>query len=52
MTNANVVEYVALYTEWLLNDSVAKQFAAFKRGFLKVCGGDALSLFRADEVRP
>ena len=77
MTNDNVAEYIDLYVDWLLSESVAKQFSAFKRGFLKVrarapcarvapalpptvvlelgassqvCGGEALALFRAEEL--
>ena len=38
VTNDNVAEYIDLYVEWLLSESVAKQFSAFKRGFLKVRG--------------
>ncbi|EEB07324.2 ubiquitin-protein ligase E3 [Schizosaccharomyces japonicus yFS275] len=30
--------------------SVATQFKAFKNGFLHVCGGNALSLFRPEEI--
>lgn len=38
-------EYVRLYTEWVLDASVRPQFAAFRAGFLRACGGPALSLF-------
>ena len=36
MTAANRQEYVQLYTQWVLNDSVAKQFNAFAEGFREV----------------
>lgn len=33
VTNANRLEFVQLYTKWLLHDSVQAQFAAFAHGF-------------------
>lgn len=36
VTNSSREEYVRLYTQWLLNDSVSKQFAAFAQGFRQV----------------
>ncbi|KAH8899525.1 HECT-domain-containing protein [Thozetella sp. PMI_491] len=50
VTNANRREFVDLYVRYLLDTSVAKQFEPFKRGFFTVCGGNALSLFRAEEI--
>ena len=50
VTNANRREYVALYVQYLLEISVARQFDPFKRGFYTVCGGNALSLFRPEEI--
>jgi E3 ubiquitin-protein ligase HECTD2 len=50
VTNANRREYVALYVQHLLETSVARQFDPFKRGFYTVCGGNALSLFRPEEI--
>lgn len=50
LTNANREEYVRLYTKWVLEDSIARQFRAFKNGFIKVCGGPALDLFRPEEL--
>lgn len=50
VTQANKGEFVALYTDFLLNKSVEKQFGAFKRGFYHVCGGNALSLFKPEEI--
>jgi hypothetical protein len=46
VTTSNRVQFVELYCNWLLNASVADQFAAFASGFHRVCGGPALSLFR------
>jgi E3 ubiquitin-protein ligase HECTD2 len=50
VTNANRREYVALYVQYLLETSVARQFDPFKRGFYTICGGNALSLFRPEEI--
>ncbi|CAN8103533.1 unnamed protein product [Discula destructiva] len=50
VTNANRREYVDLYVKYLLDIAVTRQFEPFKRGFFTVCGGNALSLFRAEEI--
>lgn len=50
VTNANRREYVDLYVRYLLDTAVARQFEPFKRGFFTVCGGNALSLFRPEEI--
>ena len=50
VTNANRQEFVDLYVRYLLDSSVARQYEPFKRGFFTVCGGNALSLFRPEEV--
>lgn len=50
VTNANRREYVDLYVKYLLDAAVTRQFEPFKRGFFTVCGGNALSLFRAEEI--
>lgn len=39
-----------LYVKYLLETSVSRQFEPFKRGFFSVCGGNALSLFRPEEI--
>ena len=44
MVGANRDEYVRLYTQYLLVDSVATQSDAFLRGFESVCGGEAIEL--------
>ncbi|KAJ5183381.1 hypothetical protein N7492_000997 [Penicillium capsulatum] len=50
VTNKNRREFVDLYIHYLLDTSVARQFEPFKRGFFTVCGGNALSLFRPEEI--
>lgn len=50
VTNSNMKEYVNLYIKYLLDTSVSRQFEPFKRGFYAVCGGNAFSLFRPEEV--
>lgn len=50
VTNSNRHDFVDLYVRYLLDTSVARQFEPFKRGFFTVCGGNALSLFRPEEI--
>jgi E3 ubiquitin-protein ligase HECTD2 len=50
VTNANRHEFVDTYVRYLLDGAVARQFEPFKRGFFTVCAGNALSLFRAEEI--
>jgi len=50
LNKENREEYVNLYVKWLLHDSISRQFNAFKKGFMKVCGGPALRLFRPEEL--
>ena len=50
VTNANRREYVDLYVLYMLDTSVKRQFEPFKRGFYTVCGGNAFSLFRPEEI--
>lgn len=50
VTNVNRREYVDLYVKYLLDTAVTRQFEPFKRGFFSVCGGNALSLFRPEEI--
>ena len=50
VTNSNRREFVDLYIQYLLDTAVARQFEPFKRGFFTVCGGNALSLFRPEEI--
>ena len=50
VTNSNRKEFVDLYTRYLLDTAVTRQYEPFKRGFFTVCGGNALSLFRPEEI--
>ncbi|KAI9303959.1 hypothetical protein BJ944DRAFT_203547 [Cunninghamella echinulata] len=50
VNNENRQEFVDLYVDYMLNKSVEHQFGAFKRGFYHMCGGNALSLFRPEEI--
>lgn len=50
VTNANRQEFVDLYIRYELDTRVARQFEPFKRGFMTVCGGNALSLFQPEEI--
>ncbi|KAI9834357.1 MAG: putative E3 ubiquitin-protein ligase [Thelocarpon superellum] len=50
VTNSNRREFVDLYVRYLLDTAVTRQFEPFKRGFYTVCGGNALSLFRPEEI--
>ena len=50
VTEANRREYVDLYVDFLLNASVRTQFNAFRRGFLLLCDGPVLRLFRPQEL--
>lgn len=43
VNHENKAEYVALYTRWLLTESIAPQFDAFSRGF-RMVGGPTLRL--------
>ncbi|GAA6058525.1 hypothetical protein JCM10212_006964 [Sporobolomyces blumeae] len=50
VTNENREEYVRLLVEFLLNTSIAAQFEPFFDGFNQVCSGNALALFRGEEL--
>jgi E3 ubiquitin-protein ligase HECTD2 len=50
VTNSNRKEFVDLYIRYLLDTAVARQYEPFKRGFFTVCSGNALSLFRPEEI--
>lgn len=50
VTNSNRQLFVDAYISYILDTSVAKQYDPFKRGFLAVCAGNALTLFRAEEI--
>ncbi|KJR83896.1 E3 ubiquitin-protein ligase HECTD2 [Sporothrix schenckii 1099-18] len=50
VNKSNREEYVRLYTRYLLDTAVSRQFEPFKRGFFTVCGCNALGLFQPDEI--
>ena len=50
VTSGEQEQYVELYTNFLLEESIASQFNAFSAGFHQVCGGPALALFRPEEL--
>ncbi|GBF93834.1 HECT E3 ubiquitin [Raphidocelis subcapitata] len=50
VTADNRGDYARLYALHLLEGSVARQFGAFRRGFLQLCSGQALQLFRPAEL--
>jgi len=50
VTKANKNEFVNLYVNWLLNDSIDEQFKRFLKGFKTVVREDLLVLFRAEEL--
>ncbi|KAG0227154.1 hypothetical protein BGW42_003125 [Actinomortierella wolfii] len=50
VTNDERQRYVELYMDHYANVHVSKEFAAFQRGFLKICDGDALKMLRPEEL--
>ncbi|XP_055628123.1 probable E3 ubiquitin-protein ligase HERC4 isoform X2 [Toxorhynchites rutilus septentrionalis] len=46
----NKDEFVKLYIDYMLNKSVENSFKQFRFGFMKVCGGRVLKLFKAHEL--
>ncbi|KAI9343917.1 hypothetical protein DFJ73DRAFT_841034 [Zopfochytrium polystomum] len=50
VTNDNRGEYVDMYIKHYVNESVQRQFNAFRRGFHRVCGGKAVKMCRAEEL--
>lgn len=50
VTNFNRREYVDLYVRYVLDSAVTRQYEPFKRGFYTVCGGNAFSLFKPEEI--
>lgn len=43
-------EFVDAYLRYVFSDSASEQYSAFSSGFLKVCGGEILSLFQPSEL--
>ncbi|ESN94683.1 hypothetical protein HELRODRAFT_68680, partial [Helobdella robusta] len=50
VTAENRDEYVQLYIDYLLNQSIYRQFQAFYHGFHSVCASNALILLRPEEI--
>lgn len=50
VTEDNRREFVDSYVNWWLNASIHRQFEAFAKGILMLCGGPALQLFSATEL--
>ena len=50
VTEENRREFVNEYVNWWLKSSCHRQFEAFTKGFLTLCGGPALQLFSATEL--
>ncbi|GAA5972605.1 hypothetical protein JCM11641_002933 [Rhodosporidiobolus odoratus] len=50
VTGENRDDYVRLLTSFHLNTSVSAQYNAFAEGFYEVCAGNALMLFKAEEL--
>ncbi|XP_076003795.1 putative E3 ubiquitin-protein ligase HERC3 isoform X2 [Genypterus blacodes] len=46
----NRKEFVDAYLRYVFTDSASSQYSAFASGFLKVCGGEILSLFQPSEL--
>ncbi|XP_037933955.1 probable E3 ubiquitin-protein ligase HERC4 isoform X2 [Teleopsis dalmanni] len=50
VTSLNRKEFVDLYIDFIFNKSVDNQFKAFQAGFMKVCLGRVLQLFKPHEL--
>lgn len=50
VTEQNRQEYVDLYVDYALHRSVRRQYEAFERGFLTLCGGPVLRLISPPEL--
>ncbi|KAI8826569.1 uncharacterized protein EV422DRAFT_1875 [Fimicolochytrium jonesii] len=50
VTNENRKQYVDLFVRHFVVDSTRRQFAAFRKGFWRVCGGEALKMCRPSEL--
>jgi len=48
---SNREEYIELYTKFLLEDSVEKQFAEFYKGFKMVCSSDVFKMLIPEELK-
>eukprot|EP00339_Tiarina_fusa_P022530 CAMPEP_0117061504 /NCGR_PEP_ID=MMETSP0472-20121206/42813_1 /TAXON_ID=693140 ORGANISM="Tiarina fusus, Strain LIS" /NCGR_SAMPLE_ID=MMETSP0472 /ASSEMBLY_ACC=CAM_ASM_000603 /LENGTH=359 /DNA_ID=CAMNT_0004780197 /DNA_START=1077 /DNA_END=2156 /DNA_ORIENTATION=+ len=50
VNQSNKDKYIELYSKWMLETSVEKQFDAFLTGFKYVCSGVFFEIFRVEEV--
>jgi ubiquitin-protein ligase E3 A len=50
VTQQNKHDYVKLYTKWLLNGSIDKQFKAFRDGFCRVVRSSMIHIFLPEEL--
>ncbi|KAA8915591.1 hypothetical protein TRICI_002236 [Trichomonascus ciferrii] len=50
VTKANRQDYIRRVMTYFLDTSVRRQFEPFKQGFYNVVGGNALTLFRPEEI--
>lgn len=50
VTRENRNQYISAYLDYVFNSSIKSQFECFKKGFLRVCGGEVLNLFRPEEL--
>jgi len=50
VTKANRAEYVRLYVDFAVNKVCEQQFESFSKGFYMLCGGQALEIFRPQEL--
>ncbi|XP_067645705.1 probable E3 ubiquitin-protein ligase HERC4 [Eurosta solidaginis] len=50
VTLENKKEFVDLYVDFIFNKAVETQFTAFRKGFMKVCWGRVLQIFKPEEL--
>ncbi|XP_041773401.1 probable E3 ubiquitin-protein ligase HERC4 isoform X1 [Anopheles merus] len=50
LTQGNKQEFVNLYIDYVFNKAVEKSFRQFHAGFMRVCGGRVMKLFKAHEL--
>lgn len=48
LSQSNKKEYVSLFTKWLINHSIARQFRPFREGFYRVVTGHIIKMFQAE----
>lgn len=50
VTSENRSQYIHAYLDYVFNRSIKSQFECFSKGFLRVCGGEVMNLFRPEEL--